>query len=71
VLRLSLRDADSPWLPGVEAVTATLPRLSGKDWEAVRRLVASGPPDEEVGLEGYGNGGPQMLPDPVLMERSR
>ena len=38
----------------VEAVTATLPRLRGDAWEAVRRLAAAGPPAEEVGLKRYG-----------------
>jgi nitrate reductase molybdenum cofactor assembly chaperone NarJ/NarW len=51
VLRLALRDQGSPWLAGVEAVCDTLPALRGEDVDAVRRLVAEGPPGEEVGVE--------------------
>jgi nitrate reductase molybdenum cofactor assembly chaperone NarJ/NarW len=53
LLRLSLRDSGSPWAPGVEAVTATLPPLRGDERDAVRRLAAEGPPEEEVGLSPY------------------
>jgi nitrate reductase delta subunit len=54
LLRLALRDLGSPWLGAVEAVTRTLPRLHGDEWDAVRRLAAEGPPEEEVGLAPYG-----------------
>lgn len=57
LLRLSLRDSGSPWAPAVEAVTATLPPLRGDERDAVRRLAAEGPPEEEVGLSPY------VLPD--------
>ncbi len=53
LLRLSLRDTGSPWAPVVDAVTATLPPLRGDEREAVRRLAAEGPPEEEVGLAPY------------------
>jgi nitrate reductase molybdenum cofactor assembly chaperone NarJ/NarW len=53
LLKLSLRETDSPWAPLVEAVTATLPALRGDDHEAVRRLAAEGPPEEEVGLAPF------------------
>ena len=53
LLRLSLRDSGSPWALGVEAVTATLPPLRGDERDAVRRLAAEGPPEEEVGLTPY------------------
>jgi nitrate reductase molybdenum cofactor assembly chaperone NarJ/NarW len=53
LLRLSLRDAGSPWAPAVEAVTATLPPLRGDERDAVRRLAAEGPPEEEVGLAPF------------------
>lgn len=55
LLRLSLREEDSPWAPAVEALCATLPPLRGDEWEAVRRLAAEGPPEEEVGLAAYGS----------------
>ncbi|MEU4605429.1 nitrate reductase molybdenum cofactor assembly chaperone [Kribbella sp. NPDC023972] len=55
VLRLSLAEADSRWAGAVQAVTATLPPLQGDEPEAVRRLIAEGPPEEEVGLTPYGS----------------
>ena len=44
----------SPWAGALLALCATLPELKGEDADAVRRLVAQGPPAEEVGLSGYG-----------------
>lgn len=55
LLRISLRDAHSPWAGAVEAVCATLPRLREQDEELVRKLVSEGPPTEEVGLAAYGD----------------
>ena len=60
LLRIALRDQESPWAGAVEAVTATLPPLRGDEMDAVRRLAAQGPPDEEVGLAPYG--GAELLP---------
>jgi nitrate reductase delta subunit len=57
VLRLSLRDLGSPYAAVAEAVCATLPKLHGDEWDAVRRLAAEGPPEEEVGLTPYGTPG--------------
>ncbi|MDI6911610.1 nitrate reductase molybdenum cofactor assembly chaperone [Nocardioides sp.] len=57
LLRLSLVDAGSRWAGAVEAVTATLPPLQGDEIEAVRRLAAEGPPEEEVGLTPYATPG--------------
>lgn len=54
MLRLALRDSESPWVGAVEAVCGTLPRLRGDELEAVRKLAAEGPPAEEVGLAPYG-----------------
>ncbi|MEO3787931.1 nitrate reductase molybdenum cofactor assembly chaperone [Actinocorallia sp. B10E7] len=62
LLRLALTDAASPWGAVLEAVSATLPPLAGNDREAVFRLAAEGPPEEEVGRETYG--GPVLLPEP-------
>jgi len=53
LLRLSLRDMGSPWASLVDAVTATLPSLRGDERDAVRRLAAEGPPEEEVGLAPF------------------
>lgn len=60
LLRLSLRDMSSPWAGLVDAVTATLPPLRGEERDAVRRLAAEGPPEEEVGLAPFAS--PQFSP---------
>jgi nitrate reductase delta subunit len=60
LLRLSLRDAGSPWASLLDAVTATLPPLRGDERDAVRRLAAEGPPEEEVGLAPFAS--PQFSP---------
>ena len=60
LLRISLRDMDSPWADLLDAVTATLPPLRGDERDAVRRLAAEGPPEEEVGLAPFAN--PQFSP---------
>ena len=62
LLRLALTDMRSPWAPAVIALSATLPALQGDEWDAVRRLAAEGPPEEEVGLDPYS--GPAF--DPAL-----
>jgi nitrate reductase molybdenum cofactor assembly chaperone NarJ/NarW len=53
LLRLSLRDSGAPWAGLLDAVTATLPPLRGDERDAVRRLAAEGPPEEEVGLAPF------------------
>jgi nitrate reductase delta subunit len=73
-LRISLAESGSRWAGAVEAVTATLPPLRGDEREAVRRLAAEGPPEEEVGLTPYATpgfdpgpavpNGPTLLPMP-------
>jgi len=60
LLRLSLRDAGSPWGVVIDAVTSTLPPLRGDERDAVRRLAAVGPPEEEVGLAPFA--APQFSP---------
>lgn len=60
LLRLSLRDKRSPWANLLDAVTATLPPLRGEERDAVRRLAAEGPPEEEVGLAPFA--APQFSP---------
>ena len=62
VLRLALADATSPYADVLRAVCATLPRLGGDDRDAVARLVAAGPPAEEVGLEPFAP--PEYMPSP-------
>ncbi|MEO3824679.1 nitrate reductase molybdenum cofactor assembly chaperone [Actinomadura sp. B10D3] len=74
LLRLSLSESGSPWAPVLDAVAATLPPLTGRTEGAVARLIAEGPPEEEVGLAPYGADatatGPVLLPDPVVGARS-
>ena len=53
LLRLSLRDARSPWASVLDAIIRTLPPLRGDERDAVRRLAAEGPPEEEVGLAPF------------------
>ena len=53
LLRLSLRDLGSPWAGLIDVVAATLPALGGDERDAVRRLAAEGPPEEEVGLAPF------------------
>lgn len=60
LLRMSLRDRGSPWAVVVDAITATLPPLGGDERDAVRRLAAEGPPEEEVGLAPFAT--PQFSP---------
>jgi nitrate reductase molybdenum cofactor assembly chaperone len=55
LLRLALTEARSPWADVLDAVSATLPPLAGRDHDAVSRLIAEGPPEEEVGLGVYGD----------------
>ena len=64
LLRMSLRDLGSPWAGVVEAVTGTLPPPAGDEVEAVRRLAAEGPPEEEVGLTPYAT--PGFDPGPAV-----
>jgi len=66
LLRLALRDSGSPWGHAVELVSATLPKLFGDELDAVRRLAAEGPPEEEVGLSGYADLTPEPLPFPTM-----
>ncbi|TDB84371.1 nitrate reductase molybdenum cofactor assembly chaperone [Actinomadura sp. KC216] len=77
LLRLALTESGSPWAAVLDAVTATLPPLTGRTEDAVARLIAEGPPEEQVGLAPYGpppgaggGSGPVFLPDPVMGARS-
>ncbi|MEU6538524.1 nitrate reductase molybdenum cofactor assembly chaperone [Streptomyces sp. NPDC047000] len=63
LLRLALTDDHAPWAHVLDSVSATLPALAGDDRDAVARLAAEGPPEEQVGLDPYAP--PQFLPDPV------
>jgi nitrate reductase delta subunit len=54
LMRLGLREAGSPWAHVLASVSATLPPLGRHEHEAVARLAAEGPPEEEVGLTPFG-----------------
>ena len=60
VLRLALTDTGSPYADVLRAVCSTLPPLAGDDRDAVARLVAQGPPAEEVGLQPFAP--PEYMP---------
>ncbi|WP_018681409.1 nitrate reductase molybdenum cofactor assembly chaperone [Actinokineospora enzanensis] len=60
LMRLGLRECDSPWANVLESVTATLPPLNTHDHSTIARLAAEGPPEEEVGLAPYGP--PEYMP---------
>ena len=60
LLRLALEDSRSPWADVLASVSATLPPLAGDQRQAVARLAAEGPPEEEVGLEPFAP--PEYMP---------
>ena len=60
LLRLGLREQESPYAELLEAVCATLGELSAADLLGVRRLAAAGPPQETVGLEPFAP--PEVMP---------
>ncbi|HET8600160.1 MAG TPA: nitrate reductase molybdenum cofactor assembly chaperone [Segeticoccus sp.] len=53
LLRLALRASGSAYEGVLAAVSSTLPTLRGDEEQAVRTLVAQGPPQEDVGLEPF------------------
>ncbi|SIO88633.1 nitrate reductase molybdenum cofactor assembly chaperone [Nocardiopsis sp. JB363] len=53
LLHLALRDADSLYTGAVTAINATLPPKTDRIDDKVARLVAQGPPVEEVGLAPF------------------
>jgi len=63
LLRLALHDAGSPYADVLDAVSATLPALVGRERDAVARLAAEGPPAEEVGLAPFAP--PEYMPQGV------
>jgi nitrate reductase molybdenum cofactor assembly chaperone NarJ/NarW len=60
VLRSALAALDVPWTAAVEAVSLTLSPVDDATAERVADLITTGPPEEAVGLEGYGT-----VPDPA------
>ncbi|WP_280336213.1 nitrate reductase molybdenum cofactor assembly chaperone [Nocardia wallacei] len=63
LMRLGLREAGSPWAGVLESVAATLPSLPGRDRDVLARLIAEGPPGEEVELEPFAP--PSYMPAPI------
>jgi nitrate reductase delta subunit len=61
LLRLRLEELDSPWAPLLAELCAGLPRLAPLERERVRRLLADGPPAEQVGLEPFAP--PEVMPE--------
>ena len=53
LLRRALHDAKTPYADIVEAVCVQLPRLGHREVALVKEAWASGPPEEEVGLEPF------------------
>jgi nitrate reductase delta subunit len=53
LVRARLSETGSPYRHVVDAVAATLPRLSREDRAAAERLAVDGPPGELVGLEPF------------------
>ncbi|MET4078448.1 nitrate reductase molybdenum cofactor assembly chaperone [Janibacter sp. UYMM211] len=51
LLHTALKGKASPWLPVVQALRATLPALGDDDEQALARLIAQGPPQEDVGID--------------------
>ena len=67
LLRLALHDTQSPWADVLDSVSATLPPLAGDERQAVARLAAAGPPDEQVGLAPFAP--PEYMPNPLAGSR--
>lgn len=63
LLYLALDDRKSAWADAVTALRATLPELDGTTTEAVERLLAEGPPNEDVGLDTFALD-PRLNPHP-------
>ncbi len=61
LLRLRLEELGSPWAGPLAMLRAGLPRLAPLERERVRRLLADGPPDEQVGLEPFAP--PEVMPE--------
>lgn len=60
LLWLRLDELGSPYACLVQAIRHSLPRLAGRQLEAVRRLTREGPPSESVGLQPFAP--PEVMP---------
>lgn len=61
LLRHGLHEAGSPYAHLLDALCASLPRLSALERERVRRLAVDGPPSEQVGLQPFAP--PEAMPE--------
>jgi nitrate reductase delta subunit len=69
LLRLALQEAVSPWAGVLDSVSATLPPLAGDERQAIARLAAEGPPEEQVGLAPFAP--PEYMPPPQYAPQPR
>ena len=60
LLRLRLAERSSPWACLLDALCASLARLASPERDRLARLLADGPPHEEVGLEPFAP--PEVMP---------
>jgi nitrate reductase delta subunit len=60
LLRAGLRESGSPYALLVEALCASLPKLTPLERQRVRALAEAGPPAEQVGLEPFAP--PEVVP---------
>lgn len=60
VVRSSLHDLDSPYAHLLDALCFSLSRLTPLEAERVQRIIAEGPPSEQVGLEPFAP--PEVMP---------
>ncbi len=73
LLHRGLRRRDSAWLPVIEALRSTLPVFDADDEDALARLIAQGPPTEQVGIDLGGYALDPRLnprPEPIDLEVS-
>ena len=61
LLRLRLVELDSPWACLLETLCAASPRLAPPERDRLARLLAEGPPNEQVGLEPFAP--PEVMPE--------
>lgn len=54
LIRRDLTEQGSDWAVLLDAISATLPKLGADVRTAVEKLIAEGPPGDEVGLEPFG-----------------
>lgn len=62
LVRRSLRDQGSVWAAALDVVDRSLPGLTRRQLSRLRRLMAEGPPTEQVGLEPFAP--PEVMPQP-------